>query len=393
MLTSEPKPAPSISLDLLRGLVLAGMALLTTVHFFHHSTGPAVTAAIPSDESTALFVTRWFGRWCTTVFVFTIGTLAHSFRRSHPTKHHLMRHLVTLGATLLFLDLTWVASAGWTFAIQFQHLQGHLLWAIGWGLIALAGFVFLPAKAVGATGIAILALHNLFDFVHPEGAGSFSWAWNVFVRGGSVELGHGITFHTAYPLLPWTGVLTIGYAFGAILEKPAAIRQHWLLRTGVNLLVVFFLLRFTNLYGDPTPWSSKPTGWQTLSSILSCSPNPPSLCHVLLSLGVAAMVLAWLDWGKPHFLTPLGTLGQVPVFFLLIHLPIIHGLAVAVNFIRFDRADWLYGAAPAQPPPEVGFNLPYVFLAWFIVLLLLYPLCQWLSDFKRRGKGKWLNGP
>lgn len=392
MLTPETKPAQIKSLDLLRGLLLAGIALLTTVHFFHNSASPAVTSAVSSDESTALSITRWFGHWCTTAFVFTFGTMAYSSVQSQRTRHRSARHLVKLGAMLILLDLTWVTCAGWTFAIQFHQLQGHIFWAMGWGLIVLYGLMFLPLGIVSATGIALLALHNLFDFVPPEASGSFTWAWNLFVRGGSVELGHGITFQSAYPLLPWTGVLTTGYAIGALLEKPAALRQHWLLRTGVNLLVVFFLLRFTNLYGNPTPWSSKPTGWQTLLSLLSCSPNPPSLCHVLLSFGIAAIILAWLDWGKPHFLGPLATLGQVPIFFLSIHLPIIHGLAVAVNFIRFDRADWLYGAAPAEPPPKVGFDLPHVLLAWFIVLLLLYPLCQWLSDVKSRHKHKWRSG-
>lgn len=392
MLTAETKLAPIESLDLLRGMALAGIALLTIVHFFHDASGATATATVPSNENFALFATRWFGNWCLTLFVFAFGTMTYRSGQLQPTKHHLARHLVTLGATLILLDLTWVTWAGWTFAIQFQELQGNLLWALGWGLLALAGLVFLPARVVGATGIAILALHNLFDFVQTDPSRDFAWALSLFIRGGSVAISEGITFQTRYPMLLWTGVLITGYAFGTILEKPASIRQHWLLRTGINMIVVFFLLRFTNLYGDPTPWTSKPTGWQTLLSILNCSPNPPSLCHLLITLGGGAMVLAWLDWCKPYFLRPLATMGQVPIFFLSIHLPIIHGLAVAVNFIRFDRADWLYGAAPAQPPPKVGFDLPHVLLAWFIVLLLLYPLCQWLSDVKSRHKHKWRSG-
>lgn len=389
----ESRSERHVSLDLLQGLLLAGVALQNTLLFFHREVPVASDSNQLTDISTALFLTRWLSGMTVTAFAFLVGTTAFLARQNHPTKRGHSIHLAKVGAALIALDLTWMNWAGHGFAIQVHDLHGQLLWAVGWSLIALGGLTSLPISFVAVLAIAAIGLHNLVDWVPSDAASPPTWFASTLLTGADIRLGDIIVLHPDYPVLPWLGITTAGYAFGTIIQKPSSVRRQWLIRTGVNMIVAFFLLRFSNLYGDPSLWSSQPTGGRTLLSILNCSPNPPSLCHTLITLGLAALILTWLDWRKPPFLGPLASIGQMPLFFLLLQLPVIHGLAVAVNLIRFDRADWLYGAAPAKPHPDAGFDLSYVYLAWFIVLLLLYPVCQWLSDFTRRRKIKWLNCP
>ena len=176
------------------------------------------------------------------------------------------------------------------------------------------------------------------------------------------------------------------------------------------MIVVFFLLRFSNLYGDAKLWSSQSTGFLTLLSMLDCTKYPPSLGYLLMTLGPAAIVLALLDRavqppsppaaggeGRGEegriaiFLRPILVFGRVPLFYYLIHLPLIHGLSVALHVLRLGHANWLYGSAPAKPPPDAGFDLWVVYVAWIIVVFLLYPACQWFADLKRRRRDAWLS--
>jgi hypothetical protein len=110
-----------------------------------------------------------------------------------------------------------------------------------------------------------------------------------------------------------------------------------------------------------------------------------------MTLGPALIVVAWLDRRIPVLLKPILVFGRVPLFYYLLHLPLIHGLAVMVNLIQFGRADWLYGLERGKPPPDVGFDLPGVYLIWLIVVLMLYPACKWFADLKRRRREAWLS--
>lgn len=391
-----PVDAPRTSLrlesvDLLRGMVMALMALDHTRDFFHN----AVTQEIdPLNETTgpiALFFTRWVTHFCAPVFVFLAGTGAFLSSTRGRSKGELSKFLVTRGLWLVFLELTFIHWAGWSFAIPLREHWGLVIWAIGWSMVALAGLIHLPLRAIAAFGIGMIALHNVFDGVKPEAFGALGWLWQVLHAGDKFDLPGGITFGAGYPLIPWIGVMALGYSFGAVMLRPAEERQRWLLRVGINLTVVFFLLRFTNLYGDAQLWTSQPTGFRTVLSMLDCTKYPPSLCYLLMTLGPAAIVLAWLDRARSTFLAPLAVFGRVPLFYYLLHLPLIHGLAVAVNFIRFDRADWLYGTTPEKPPTDAGFDLAWVYFAWLAVLLILFPACQWFADLKRRRRERWLS--
>lgn len=371
--------------------MMALMALEHTRHFFHDVDCQNVELPDITNGSIALFLTRWITHFCAPVFVFLAGAGAFLSKLRGKSNADLSRFLITRGIWLIILELTWIHWAGWSFAINPKEHWGLVIWTIGWSMIALAALIHMPVWAIAGTGIGIITLHNALDQLTPETFGALGWLWRVLHEGGDIELANGFKFGAGHPILPWIGVMAAGYAFGTVMLKEPAIRQHWLLRVGINLTVAFFLLRFTNLYGDAKAWTSQPTGFRTLLSMLDCTKYPPSLCHLLMALGPAALLLAWLDRRKPEFLNPLLVIGRVPLFFYLLHLPLIHGLSVAVNLIRFNRADWLYGVTPAKPPPDAGFDLPFVCLAWLVVIVLLYPACHWFADLKQRRKDAWLS--
>lgn len=385
---AERKPSRVDSIDVLLGLVMLLLALDHTREFFHHA---ASAETDPANGSLALFFTRWITHLAAPVLVFLAGTSAFLSGTRGQSKRQLSRFLVTRGLLLIALELTWVHWAGWSFTIPWKEHSGLLIWALGWSMIALAALIHLPRWASASVGISIITLHNTLDFLTPESFGALGWLWQILHDGGDIALANGFRFNAGYPILPWIGVIATGYAFGPVMQKSPDVRQPWLLRVGINLTVVFFLLRFTNLYGDAAAWTSQPTGLRTLLSMLDCTNLPPSLCHLLMTLGPTAILLAWLDLKNPEFLKPLLVIGRVPLFFYLLHLPLIHGLAIAVNLLRYNRADWLYGSEPAPPPPDAGFELPFVYLAWIAALIILFPACQWLANVKHGRKNKWLS--
>jgi len=435
------------SVDLLRGLVMVLMALDHTRDFFHVGAFRGIDPLDLSQTTIPLFFTRWITHFCAPVFLFLAGTGAFLSTTRGKSKRDLSWFLITRGLWLVFLELTWIRWAGWNYGINLHEHWGIVIWAIGWSMVVLAALVHLPNWAITTFGIAMIATHNAFDGVKPESFGPLGWLWQILHAGDKFQITPSVTFGAGYPLIPWIGVMATGYGFGTILLREPAARQRWLFRVGLNMIVVFFLLRFSNLYGDAKLWTSQSTGFLTLLSMLDCTKYPPSLCYLLMTLGPAAIVLALLDRvvlagvrpspgaaspassstpgsssdvgiscvsapedertppTKPAtrgegrgeegriaiLLRPILVFGRVPLFYYLIHLPLIHGLSVALHVLRFGHANWLYGAAPAKPPPDAGFDLWVVYLAWIIAVFMLYPACQWFADLKRRRREAWLS--
>jgi uncharacterized membrane protein len=288
-----------------------------------------------------------------------------------------------------------------------------VLWSIGWSMVVLSGLVFLPRRAVAAFGIIMIASHNAFDGVQPGSWGRLDWLWIILHYGGPFNPAPNYTFIAAYPLVPWIGVMAAGYGFGSVLLKPTPLRRAWMLGLGIGLVILFAVIRFTNLYGNPRPWSTQSRPLYTLFSFIDCHKYPPSLLYVLMTLGPALIVLWLLDRASEgaegeqpgsqqtarqptrKLLRPLLVFGRVPLFYYLLHLPLIHGLAVVVARIRFGRADWLFAnpfaSQPIPVPPNNGFDLPIVYLIWMGVILVLYPICRWFAAFKARHRSPWLS--
>lgn len=390
MHAAASQPASRLeSVDLLRGLVMVLMALDHTRDFFHAGAFAGEDPLNPATTNVALYFTRWITHFCAPVFVFLAGTGAFLSTTRGKSKRELSWFLVTRGLWLVVLELTWVRWAGWTFAVNLHEHWGLVIWAIGWSMMVLAALVHLPLPAIAVFGVVMIAGHNALDAVKPADFGLLGWLWQVLHEGGSFNITSSVKFGAGYPLVPWMGVMAAGYSFGAVLLQPERRRNLFLL--GSALTVLFVLVRGLNVYGDPKPWTEQHSSLQTLFSFLDCRKYPPSLCYLLMTLGPVLLVLVLFDGGVPRALRPLLVFGRVPLFYYLLHLPLIHGLAVVTHVIVVGRAYWLYGNHPAKPPPEAGFSLGWVYVAWIAAMLLLYPACRWFAELKRRSKAKWLS--
>jgi len=381
------------SVDALRGFVMIVMALDHTRDFFSKD-----LSFDPTDLARtypALFLTRWITHYCAPVFIFLAGTGAFLATTRGKTKEELSRFLLTRGLWLVFLELTWVRCCGWLFNFDYHFAMGIVIWAIGWSMVGLAGLVFLPLRWIATFGLVMIASHNLFDYVQPGTFGKLGWLWKILHSGGIIVPAQGYRFAAGYPLVPWIGVMAVGYSFGSWLVRESAQRRKWLFRSGAALTALFVLLRAINVYGDPDHWSPQKNALFTFFSFLNCHKYPPSLLYLLMTLGPALVVLAVLDRGTPRWLGPVLVFGRVPLFYYLLHIPLIHGLGVLFAYVRYGHAEWFFANPPAAGPPPIpadyGYSLPVVYLIWVGVIAALYPACQWFAEVKRRRREVWLS--
>jgi uncharacterized membrane protein len=383
------------AVDLLRGVVMVLMALDHTRDFVSDARFNPLDL---SRTTTALFLTRWVTHFCAPVFVFLAGTGAFLSATRGKTRPQVAWFLLTRGLWLVLLEFTLV-HVGWFFNLNYGLLVGQVIWAIGCSMLALAGLVFLPAWAVGALGITLIACLNLFDGVRPDSLGPYRGLWVVLVSGsfssGPLELGPGVYFFVAYPVLPWLGVLAAGYGFGRLWLLDRGPRRRLLLGLGVGLTLLFVALRAVNRYGDPAPWSAQPSGLFTLFSFLNCSKYPPSLLFLLMTLGPALLALALLDRPAGPLGRVLVTFGRVPLFYYLLHLPVIHLVALGLALARYGEVGFMFEnvafAGPGQLPGGYGYGLPVVYLVWLLVVAALYPVCRWFAGVKSRHRTAWLS--
>jgi uncharacterized membrane protein len=373
------------SIDLMRGLVMALMALDHTRDFFSnvpfHPTDLSQTTA-------ALFLTRWITHFCAPTFVFLTGVSAYlSTVRHHLTSLQLAWYLLTRGVWLIVLELTLVRF-GWSFNWSYHDLYGAVIWALGWSMIILAGLIFLPRWAIGLFALVSIAGHNLFDAIQPADiGGAWSGLWTVLHVPGRIEYLPGYSFSVIYPLIPWVGVMAAGYGLAPVFLWAPKPRKTLLVLLGFVLVAIFLVLRLNNIYGDQ-PWVAQKDSLFTLFAILNCGKYPPSLLYLLMTLGPMLLGLVLFESSKLHqFSRPLLAFGRVPLFFYLIHLMLIHGTALVVILFRDMPIDWLhhgFGFMPNLPAPEYGYNLVTVYAVWLLMLLLLYPLCHVYARFKQQ---------
>ncbi|MBX7187658.1 MAG: heparan-alpha-glucosaminide N-acetyltransferase domain-containing protein [Vicinamibacteria bacterium] len=382
------------SIDALRGLIMAIMALDHVRDFFHVG---AMTFQ-PDDLSktnAALFFTRWVTHICAPVFMFTTGVGAFLWAdKPGRTTGGLSRFLLTRGLWLIFLELT-VLRFAYFFSLTSGPWLLTILWAIGGSMIALSVLARLPVRILAPLSLLMIGAHNALDGVRADAFGAFAPAWNVLHQPGVFRI-HDIVFVVGYPLVPWIAVMAAGYCFGGVLRMEAAGRQRFMTRAGVGLTAGFLILRGLNVYGDPQAWSMDVPGAMLLS-FLRTTKYPPSLLFLLMTLGPALLILAWFDRKPLRSDHPLVVLGRVPLFFFLLHFSLAHVLAFPLAFLRYGEAGFLIKPMPSMGgaldsyPAGFGYSLPEVYLIWLLVLALSYPLCRWFADIKARRSDWWLS--
>jgi uncharacterized membrane protein len=220
--------------------------------------------------------------------------------------------------------------------------------------------------------------------------------WTTLHQPGPVFSSGDHAVVVAYALIPWVGVTAAGFALGAVFEWPAERRKKFLLRLGIGLTAAFVALRAVNDYGDMAPWTHQKSAFFTVLSFFNTTKYPPSLLFLLMTLGPALLLLCAFDRGTPRWLRPALVYGRVPLFYFVLHLALIHLFAVVVCMVRFGGAHWAFespnlGQYPFNAPPGWGFGLPGVYLCWVLVVVALYPLCNWFAALKQRRNDVWLS--
>ena len=395
---STALPTPRLpSIDLLRGAV---MLLMAIDHVRVYSGLPA------GGPTPGIFFTRWVTHFCAPAFFFLAGTSAYLYGRKH---EGVARFLATRGLWLVVLELT-VLRLAWTFNADFAgYNMAGVIWALGWCMIILAALARLPLRIVGAIGVVIIAAHNLLpmgDIVGSLGddAGSdLSRIAYVGFFSGPLVFGDGPPLMVLYSLIPWVGVMAAGYAFGQVMTLEPARRNRLCLAIGLGAIVAFLLLRGFDLYGDPRPWRSMtaaqsdgPPAMPALLAFLNTSKYPASLLFLLMTLGPTIALIPPLEHigGNGWFARVISVFGRVPFFYYVLHIPLIHALALVVSELRLGEVSpWLFENHPmgVGPAPEgYVWGLPLLYLVTLIAIAILYVPCRWFADLKARRREAWL---
>ena len=375
------------SIDVVRGVIMILMALDHVRDFFGNS---GFNPTDPATTTIPLFFTRWITHFCAPVFFLLTGTGAY-LALGRKTKRELSRFLFTRGLWLIFLEFTVTRCLGWQFNFDYHLTLLLVLWALGWAMIVLSALVYLPAWVVTAFGVVMIAGHNLFDSVQ-----SSNPLWTILHSPNFLVNSPGRIIFVTYVLIPWIGVTAAGFGLGQIYSWPSARRRAFLLPLGIGLTAAFVVLRGINAYGNPVAWSTQRSAAFTVLSFLNTNKYPPSLLYLLMTLGPAMLFLWAVDAGTPRWLGPALTIGKVPMFYYLLHIPLIHLLAVGACYLKYGQTHWMFESPrlndfPVTKPDGWGYSLPIVYLVWVLVVVALYPLCRWFAGLKQRRSDAWLS--
>ena len=375
------------SVDIVRGAVMVLMAI-------DHV---RVYAGVPAGGPwPGVFFTRWVTHFCAPAFVFLAGTSSYLHGRRLGSPGALQRWLLTRGAWLVLLELTLVRLA-WTFNFAYGRLLlAGILWVIGWCMIAMALLVRLPVKAVGALGLLIVAGHNATAFVPRPSIdallnGRLGWLWRILYFGGPV--GEHPTLFVLYSFIPWIGVMAAGYAFGTVMLGDAQRRRRLCFAIGLGATAAFVVLRLVNVYGDRS-WSAGGPMPAALA-FLNTTKYPASLLFLLMTLGPVIALLPPLEEARGPVARWLEVFGRVPFFYYLLHIPLIHFMAVLISLFRTPAGTWwLFQDHPVGPPPVPDgymWSLTLLYTVTALAVTTLYPLCRWFAALKRRRRDAWLS--
>jgi uncharacterized membrane protein len=379
--TSIVHPGRLQSIDALRGLIIVLMLLdhVRETFFLHHQVSDPMDVAHTSVD---LFISRTLAHFCAPLFVFLTGLSAWLYSERHAGKRAVSAFLFKRGLVLIALELTLVNFA-WTFQFPPTVIYLQVIWAIGLSMIALSAMVVLPRGVLAALGLGIIAGHNLLDDVHFAAGSALHIPWAILHDRGWIEVGDSLRLRTSYPLLPWIGVIAVGYAAGPWFAREASAEQREinLIAWGFGALTLFLALRGINGYGEK-PWAEGDTTAQTFMSVFNVTKYPPSLLFISLALGVGLLVLAWFERRQGRgWLQPLVTLGAASMFFYLLHLyalKLLYVGAVAVwgttqgQYFGFTSVLGLWGCAA-------------------VLTIMLLPAVSWFAALKARRRDiAWL---
>jgi uncharacterized membrane protein len=374
-------PRPRIqSIDVVRGAVMVLMAI-------DHV---RVYSGLPAGGPTAgIFFTRWITHFCAPAFAFLAGTSAFLYGQKLADLRTLARYLVTRGVLLVVLELTIIRFA-WTFNFDYGNfLLAGVIWMLGWCMVLLAALVRLPTKVIGAIGLGLIFFQQIFHElprILPEQVQSwFGWIWEFIYPAGLKHL-PGISI--LYVLVPWVGVMAAGYAFGAIMTREPDVRRRLCRRIGVSATLIFLVAGCAMIFLHPARSDTRPVLFQLLDQ----KKYPASQLYLLMTLGPTIAMLSLAERARGWFTEALAVFGRAPLFYYLLHIPVIHLAALAVTFLREGslHPEWYEFAPFTSVPPQHQWNLPLLYLVFALSVGVLYFACRWVVRVKAHYPQSWL---
>ncbi len=394
-LSSDARSYRLTSIDMLRGLVVVIMALDHVRDYFLR--GMIADPMGQPDIPLEVYLTRWVTHFCAPVFVFLAGTSA-GLMAGRKSPGDLGAFLAKRGLWLVFVEVTLISTA-FTFSPfdGVPQMGGHTLlglqviWAIGASMLVLAALQFLGTGACAVLGGIILLGHDAVGIVWPAGAmDGADPIWIALFAQASTVVGPFLLYF-AYPLVPWAGLMLLGFGTAGVFQQDTETRDRTLLRTGWLMIAAFLVLRALDVYGDPNPWQWQDAGLQaTVLDFMNVSKYPPSLLFLLATLGPMAILCAYADRWSGWLKDTLVMFGRVPFAFYIAHWYLLRVLNMLLAMYQ--------GIAPEQMmtfffffPPEYGVNLAGVYGIYALVIVMLYPFCRWFAEIKKRRKDWWLS--
>ena len=375
------------SIDLLKGVVMVIMALDHVRDYFHYSAF-MFNPADPTQSTLPIFLTRWITHFCAPAFSFLAGLSAFMVGK-RKSKNQLSVFLIKRGIWLIFIELT-IVCFGWYFDLQFRTLGLLVIWSLGISMIILAALIYLPRNYILLISLLLICFHNLLDNVHFPG----NVLWSVVHEQMIYKFSGNKILLIGYPIVPWFAVMALGYYFGSLYDKSFdnSKRKKLLNIIGIIAVATFVVLRLANLYGDPKQFKEFGSFSQNLISFLNPNKYPPSLLYLLMTLGATFLFLANSEKLKGRIVNFFCTFGRVPFFYYILHIYIIHIIAMIMAQISgWGWKKMILSTFIAFEPnmKGYGYSLWIVYVIWISAILLLYPLCKRFDKYKQNHKEKW----
>jgi len=362
-----------VSIDALRGIIAVIMALdhmRSTIHSFPYS---------PTDlthTTFLIFMTRWITHFCAPVFIFLAGVSIFLSEQRGRTKKEMVKYLISRGIILILLDVVFVSRF---ITSSLTDIDLGVLWAIGVSMIIFSGLIWLSKKYIFVFGVIIVVAHNLLNGINISRSSNFHFIWSIFHSPDIFNLPYGIDIQVTYCLIPWVGVMALGYVFGQLMVLEQTKRSKILIYIGLGITCSFFVLRGLNLYGDPTPWTLQKNSLFTILSFINCEKYPASLLYLFMTLGPSILILGLLDKKLPRVLQPVLVFGREPLRFYLLHMLMI-GVFIGLNIMIV----LILNGGHAPKSDFIHHGLMGVYLGWIFIVVSLYPLFK--RGFKKKEK-------
>ena len=368
------------------------MALDHTRDYFHYDS--SVIDPTDIEKTTPIFFfTRFITHYCAPVFVFLAGTSAFLYG-SKKTKPELAKFLFTRGIWLIVFEIV-LNNLNWSFDLTYSFIVLQVIWAIGVSMIFLSVLCFLPKRIILSIGLILIAGHNLLDDITVQGTDFHSIIWYILHQQNGIPITNNHVLFFAYPVIPWIGLMALGYCLGSFYTRDFDVlkRKKWLIALGTGSIVLFFIIRGINVYGDLVPWTQQNSTAKTIMSFFNVTKYPPSLAYILITIGPSLLLLYAFENVKNKISDFMLVFGRVPLFYYFLHVFVIHVAAIigvlvfndnGLEILReLSNAHFLGGLA------SKGYSLFTTYMVWIAIIIILYLPCRKYMIYKANNKDKW----